>query len=198
MYAICIPVVRKGDSSMKKAVLYFLGALLILLMVGIAGASTPLIVGGGWTTYAVPSGTPPVHWVGAPYTFSSSVPTHLMYADGACIGDVSAFYEGGVMIGQGSPVTSEYPACAGILGGDAAYADGRFSRTCIDLPAGDHEIDVWNTQMYHIESGDGGYIRVDEGYCPGTTPAPEFPGAFVPTAMIIGLLGTVLLIKRMR
>lgn len=183
---------------MKKAVMYSLGALLILLIVGIAGASTPLIVGGGWTTYAVPSGTPPVHWSGAPYTFSSSVPTHLSYADGACIGDVSAFYEGGVMIGQGSPVVTEYPMCAGVYDGDSAYADGRFSRTCINLPAGDHEIDVWNTQMYHTESADGGYIRVDEGYCPGTTPAPEFPGAFLPAAMIIGFLGAVLLIQKIR
>ena len=183
---------------MIKAKLCSLVALLSLLLIGIAGASTPLIVGGGWTTYSVPSGTPPVHWSGAPYTFSSSVPTHLMYADGACIGDVSAFYEGGVMIGEGSPVVSEHPACVGTYDGDSAYADGRFSRTCIDLPAGDHEIDVWNTQMYDEEHADGGYIRVVEGYCPGTTPAPEFPSVFLPAAMIIGFLGAVLLVQKIR
>jgi len=198
MWVIRIPVMRCGGSLIIKAKLCSLVAVLILLLVGIAGASTPLVIGGGWTTYYVPSGTPPVHWNGAPYTFSSPGPTHLMYADGACIGDVSAFYEGGVMIGQGSPVTSESPACAGVYDGDSAYADGGFSRTCINLPPGDHEIDVWNTQMYDEKSADGGYIRVDEGYCPGTTPAPEFPGAFMPATMIIGFLGAVLLIQKIR
>jgi hypothetical protein len=191
-------MVKEECSSMKKLELIGLMALSILLLVGIVSASTPLIVGGGWTTYGVPAGKLPIHWDGAPFTYYSAVPTHFTYVDGACIGDVAAFYENGNQIGQGSPVVTESPHCAGIYNGDQALADGRFSNTCINMQPGEHSIDIYNVQSYNADESDGGFIRVDEGSCPGVTPAPEFPTIFLPVTFIIGFLGAVMLVQRTR
>lgn len=182
---------------MKKIRFGVLLLLVITLIVGFAGADTPVTVGGGWIGYYVPAGTPPVASTDNPFTFSSEVPTHITITDGGCVGDVPQIYDFATLVGTGSSVTSEFPACANAVWQDAALADGRFSHGCFNLEAGRHSLNIQNIQMYAESSGDGGHFRVDAGYCE-TIPSPEFPSIFLPAMFIIGLLGAVMLIQRSR
>lgn len=171
--------------------------LVITLIVGFAGADTPVTVGGGWVNYYVAAGMPPVPSDGNPFTFSSEVPTHITITDGGCVGDVPQIYDFDALVGTGSSVTSEHPDCANPVWRDDALADGRFSHGCFNLEAGRHALSIQNIQMYSEHHGDGGDFRVDEGYC-DAVPSPEFPSIFLPALFVIGFLGAVMLIQRSR
>jgi hypothetical protein len=82
---------------------------------------------------------------------------------------------------------------------DDAFGDTRFSNGCFNLGPGEHSIHFDLLESYFPEYSQGsGALKVVEGYCPGTEPvsAPEFPSAALPAAMIIGLLGAVLFVRR--
>ena len=204
---------------MKKWNLGIFVVLFALICVGVVNAGEngfatsgvsdpPITVGSVWskTVNAPPafywSGWPlPVDSYSDPFTYSSKEITHVMVTDDFCKGDVFEIFDGTVSLGATSFVVSDYPACTPEVGPVVAYADPTYSHGCFSLPAGDHSIEIQLIQSSYPGTSTGrGYIQVLEGYCPGTgpVPAPEFPSAFLPATLIIGLLGVVLLIQRTR
>jgi hypothetical protein len=168
----------------------------LVLLTGIVSADTPIAVGGGWVSYYIPSGTPPVASTDNPFTYSAEGPTHIMITDMYCTGDQPAVYEGGVMLGAGNPVVSGYPSCSPYAAdADTAYA-GVWSHTCIDMPAGRHSFDIMNIQMWDNGEVDGGAVKVEEGVCPGTQEAPEFPTLALPLGMLLGIIFVVYSLRR--
>jgi len=162
--------------------------VLAVLLIGTASADTPITVGGGWVGYYIPAGTPPVSSTDNPFTYSSEGPTHIMITDMFCVGDQPAVYEGGVLLGSGTPVVSLHPSCVPhTYDADTAYA-GEWSHACINMGAGRHAFDIKNIQMWADDEIDGGAVKVEEGVCPGTPEAPEFPTLALPVAMILGIL----------
>jgi hypothetical protein len=119
-----------------------------------------------------------------------------MITDLYCIGDQPAVFEGGGMLGAGNPVVSEYPVCEPYaVDADTAYADG-WSHACINMPEGRHAFDIKNIQMWDSSEADGGAVRVDEGVCPGTPEAPEFPTLALPLGMLVGIIFVVYSLRR--
>lgn len=162
--------------------------ILAVLMIGTVSASTPITVGGGWISYYIPSGTPPVASPENPFEYSSEGPTHIMITDMGCVGDQPAIFKDGVMLGAGTPVTSSYPACEGASWDpDAGYNGDLFSHACVNMPAGKNSFEIMNIQMWTTSSADGGMVKVEEGLCP-STPAPEFPSVALPVGMMLGLV----------
>ena len=77
---------------------------------------------------------------------------------------------------------------------DPGYSHGYFTI----LDTGDHTIRLRMKQAFDPYYGGATVaIIVNSGPCP-STPAPEFPSAFLPVAMIIGFVGAVLIIQRTR
>jgi hypothetical protein len=174
---------------------------LAILLVGSASAATPLTVGGDWLFYNIPqSATLPIPSTDNPFTYTSAVPTHIRITDGLCVGDQPAVFDlEGNMLGSGQPVTSTYPECVPYAtDGDTAYAGG-WSHACINMPASPAgaaiSFNIKNIAMYSSTQGDGGWVRVEEGYCP-TTSAPEFPSIALPIGMILGLIFVVYSLRK--
>jgi hypothetical protein len=59
-----------------------------------------------------------------------------------------------------------------------------------------YSFDVKYSQLWMKGSGDGVFVKVEEGACPTVNPVPEFPTLALPAALIIGMLGVVLFVKR--
>jgi hypothetical protein len=173
---------------MKKWQISVIFVILAVLIIGTVSADTPITVGAGWTVFQIPPGTPPVASPQNSFTYSSELPTHVMITDVLCVGDQPAVYEGGTMLGAGTPVVRD-PDCSPSVGDpDVAYAGDVYSHACINMGAGEHAFDIKNIQMWDVTEGDGGYVKVEEGVCPGTPEAPEFPSIALPIGMILGLV----------
>lgn len=181
---------------LKKWKMSIILVVFLILMTGIVSADTPVAVGGGWVGYYVPAGTPPVASSGNPFTYSAEGPTHIMITDMYCIGDQPAVYEGGVMLGAGNPVVSTYPVCTPYASDpDEAYTSD-WSHACINMPAGRHAFDIMNIQMWDNSEADGGFVKVEEGVCPETPEAPEFPSLALPLGMLLGIVFVVYSLRR--
>jgi hypothetical protein len=198
---------------MKKWVISIL-FVLVILMCGVASAAngeassyatagimptaTGIVVGNVWseTTAAPPafywSGTLPAPSSSGPFGYSSEEPTCLYVTDAFDPGDRFAVYDSGSLIGT-TPAVSIYDLVPEIGNPVLTFADSRFSHATFDMAPGRHEISFTTVAGF---PGGRGYLMVQPGTC--GIPAPEFPSALMPAAMIISILGTVLYIKRTR
>ncbi|NYT06209.1 MAG: hypothetical protein GKC04_07585 [Methanomicrobiales archaeon] len=113
----------------------------------------------------------------------------MTITDSFMTGDQFELYDNGVSIGT-TPVVP-----VGLSGyssdPDGALASGIYSSGTFVLPPGSHSIAVEIIQNPY-DCGTA-YIRVDATQDP--IPAPEFPTAFVPAAMLAGLLAVVLVVR---
>jgi len=204
---------------MKRSGLTVILLLLILTVAGMASATPidskdgavaisdpPITVGQAWTNSGdVPpsfywsSGSPPLESYSDPFTYTSSGVTSVYVEDGGCVGHMFDVYDNGVRIGTTSAVTATSECNSAGWDPEVIWANDKSSKGCFTIPAsGEHSIELVTIQVYEPLSGGQGYIQVLDGYCPGTTPAPEFPTTLLPALMIIGFLGAVFLIQRTR
>jgi hypothetical protein len=172
---------------MKKWQMSSIFIILAVLLAGTAGAATPITVGASWSLFDIPPGTPPVASTNNPFTYSSNVATRIKITDLYCVGDRPAVYEGGVLLGTGTPVVSQDPLCTDYIdNSDQAYASSLWSHACINMAPGSHAFDVVNVEMWNATQGDGGALMVEAGVCPEVPGVPEFPSAALPAGMILG------------
>jgi len=199
---------------MKKRDIYIFIVLFALIMVGVvnagqngyvnSGTTDPsIVVGAVWTDTNVvppsfvwdcPSLTFPCPSSSDPFTYTSSQVTSVYITDAFLKGDAFKIYDNSVEIGT-TPIVAA--GAATTTDPVVAYTDPSYSHGCFNRPAGDHSIEIETIQG--LFAG-GAYIMVLQGPCSGTGPisTPEFPSLFLPAAMIIGFLGTVLFIRRTR
>jgi hypothetical protein len=176
--------------------------LVSTLLIGIASAGTngntikgdpAITVGAMW--YDTPNVPPAFSWSSVPgwsnndpFTYSSEGVTSLYVTDAYVPGDVFEVYDNEKLVGTTSAVSG---ASAILTDPVAAYQNPAYSHACFNIPEGRHAIDIKTIVGATGYSSGAGYLMVQDGPCPGTTPAPEFPSLALPVAMILGLVFTV-------
>jgi hypothetical protein len=140
------------------------------------------------------SGTLPAPSSNGPFTFYSREDTCLYVTDAFDPGDVFDVADNNVVIGTTNPVPA-FDLVPEIGDPVVTFADNRFSKGWWTMAGGqEHSITLTTVAGF---TGGRGYIMVQPGACP-TTNLPEFPSVILPVTMIVGLVGLVFLIKRIR
>ena len=112
------------------------------------------------------------------FEFSSDGPARVLVRDDFLYGDQFRVYD-----------------FKTVLGDTSTPMEGVYSTGCFDVAEGRHEISLETIQ--NPWGSGGAYLKVEEGTCP-TTPAPEFPTMALPLTLIVGMLGTVLFIRKIQ
>jgi hypothetical protein len=142
----------------KALVILSVAVATLAAFVGVAGAATPIIVGGGWHSF----GSPDNSTYPQTFTFTASGAVVVKVTDTLCPGDIYSVSDGSTSLGTTSPPGNSDPACtyAGYTGDpDQAFADAAYSHGMWLLPAGAHSIDIGLSSSPF--PGSGGYLRVD-------------------------------------
>jgi len=181
--------------TMKK---WMIILLVSTLLIGITSAGTNGYVSGtivdpaiavGATWSATTDVPPAFFWYGLPgwsyndpFMYSNDGVTSIYVTDAFAPGDIFEVYDNEKLLGTTSAVSGGSGSTEDPV---AAYQDPAYSHACFTVPAGRHSIDIKTVAGF--ESGRG-YLMVQDGACPGTTPAPEFPTIALPVGMILGLV----------